>query len=83
MSDKVARLLLRPAEVAESLGIGRSKVYELISSGQLPSIRIGGSLRVPIDKLTDWLEQGAAGADRKGSRSSLERRRSWPSEVEG
>ena len=47
MSDKAARLLLRPAEVAESLGIGRSKVYELISSGQLPSIRIGGSLRVP------------------------------------
>ncbi len=52
MPDKTARLLLRPAEVAESLGIGRSKVYELISSGRLPSIRIGGSLRVPIDKLT-------------------------------
>ena len=59
MPDKTARLLLRPAEVAESLGIGRSKVYELISSGQLPSIRIGGSLRVPIDKLTHWIEQGA------------------------
>ncbi len=59
MPDKTARLLLRPAEVAESLGIGRAKVYELIGSGQLPSIRIGGSLRVPIDKLTHWIEQSA------------------------
>ena len=37
------RLLLRPAEAAEAIGIGRSKVYELLASGDLPSIRIGGS----------------------------------------
>ena len=62
MPNTALRLLLRPAEVAEALGIGRSKVYELIHSGQLPSIRIGGSLRVPIDQLTHWIEQqGATG----------------------
>ena len=33
------RLLLRPAEAAEAIGIGRSKVYELLASGDLPSIR--------------------------------------------
>ena len=30
------RLLLRPAEAAETIGIGRSKVYELLASGDLP-----------------------------------------------
>ena len=50
------RLLLRPAEVAEALGIGRSKVYELIHAGELPSIRIGGSIRVPLDRLASWIE---------------------------
>ena len=49
------RLLLRPTEVAETLGIGRSKAYELIGSGVLPSIRIGGSVRVPVEALRDWI----------------------------
>lgn len=32
------KLLLRPEEVAELLSIGRSKVYELIGTGQLASV---------------------------------------------
>jgi len=53
-------LLLRPGEAAEAIGIGRSKIYELISSGELPSVRIGGSVRVPLDKLREWVERKAA-----------------------
>ena len=49
------RLLLRPVEVAELLGIGRSKAYELIGSGAMPSIRIGTSVRVPTDSLRAWI----------------------------
>ena len=49
------KLLLRPAEAAEATGIGRSKIYALIASGDLPSIRIGGSVRVPVDELKDWI----------------------------
>ena len=44
------KLLLRPVEAAEVIGIGRSKVYELLSSGELPSIRVGASVRVPVDR---------------------------------
>ena len=51
------RLLLRPMEAAEAIGVGRSKVYELLASGELPSIRIGGSVRVPVSKLRDWIER--------------------------
>ena len=45
------RLLLRPMEAAEAIGVGRSKVYELLASGALPSVRIGASVRVPVDRL--------------------------------
>lgn len=51
------RLLLRPSEAAETIGIGRSKVYELLASGELPSIKIGNSLRVPVDALRAWIER--------------------------
>ena len=50
------KLLLRPVEAAEAIGIGRSKVYELLASGELPSVRIGGSVRVPLDALRAWIE---------------------------
>jgi excisionase family DNA binding protein len=50
------RLLLKPGEAAESLGIGRSKVYELIASGTVPSLKIGGSVRVPAQALRRWVE---------------------------
>ena len=49
------RLLLRPIEAAEAIGVGRSKVYELLASGELPSIRIGSSVRVPLDGLRAWI----------------------------
>src|SRR5438093_10413669 len=43
------RLLLRPTEAADLIGVGRSKVYELIAKGDIPSLRIGSSVRVPVD----------------------------------
>ena len=58
------RLLLRPAEAAETIGIGRSKVYELLASGDLPSIRVGGSIRVPVTALHAWDRAPTRGARR-------------------
>ena len=54
------RLLLRPTEAAEAIGIGRSKVYELLASGELPSILIGCSVRVPVDALRKWIDRQLA-----------------------
>jgi excisionase family DNA binding protein len=58
------KLLLRPIEAAEAIGIGRSKVYELLASGELPSVRIGGSIRIPLDKLREWIDQQCQAARR-------------------
>jgi excisionase family DNA binding protein len=43
------RVLLRPEEVAEALGIGRTAVYELMRSGELRSVKIGKSRRIPTE----------------------------------
>jgi excisionase family DNA binding protein len=49
--------LLRPAEAAELLSISRTKAYELIAAGVLPSVRVGGSVRVPALQLQAWIEK--------------------------
>ena len=49
------RLSLRPVEVAEKTGLGRSKVYELMATGNLPTVRIGRAVRVPADALRNWV----------------------------
>ncbi len=46
------KLLLTPTEAADVLGIGRSKLYELMRAGALPSIRIDSCRRVPLEDLT-------------------------------
>ncbi len=53
------RLLLSPVETAELLGIGRSKVFALLATGELRSIRLGRSrriLRISLDELVTRLE---------------------------
>ena len=51
------KLLLKPSEVGQVLGIGRSLVYELIARKEIPSIRIGRCIRVPIESLQKWLKE--------------------------
>ena len=53
------KMLLRPSEVAEAVGLGRSKIYEMLASGALPSIRVASSIRVPVDALRAWIEAKA------------------------
>jgi len=49
------KLLLSPAEAAAHLSIGRSKVYELMRLGQLRSVKIGASRRIPQAALADFV----------------------------
>jgi len=42
------QILLRPIEAAKALGCSRTRVYELVNSGHLPHVRLGGSsIRIP------------------------------------
>lgn len=42
-------LLLKVPEAAAQLGISRAKLYELISDGVLPSVRVDGCRRIRRD----------------------------------
>ncbi|GCE06154.1 helix-turn-helix domain-containing protein [Dictyobacter aurantiacus] len=50
------RLLTIP-EVMKILGLGRTKVYDLINSHGLPAVKVDGATRVPLAKLQEWIEQ--------------------------
>lgn len=48
-------LLLRPEDVAAVLGIGRTKVYELMRSRMLRSVKIGGLRRIPATAVAEFV----------------------------
>ncbi len=45
------------AQMQELIGIGRTKAYELIASGEIPAVKIGRVLRVNRRQLDTWLKQ--------------------------
>lgn len=57
------RELLRIEEVQAVLGVGRSKVYDMIRRGELPTLRIGRLVRVPRWALEAWISERTTGAN--------------------
>jgi excisionase family DNA binding protein len=55
------RLFLTVEETSDSLRLSRSKVYELIATCDLPSIKVGRSRRVPVDGLREWARRQTDG----------------------
>jgi excisionase family DNA binding protein len=53
MNDK---LLYRVPDVAAFLSLSRTKVYELVRTGELPSVRIGGARRVRGEDLAHYVD---------------------------
>jgi excisionase family DNA binding protein len=51
------QLLLNIPQVAARLGLGRTKVYELIATEGLPVVRFGRAVRVSAISLQRWVEQ--------------------------
>lgn len=57
LGENTEQILLRPKRAFELLAISRSTGYAMIASGELPSIRIGRAVRVPVDALKQWVER--------------------------
>ena len=55
------RMLLRVPEVAAQLCVSRGKVYELLRSGALVSVRIDGSRRIRVRDLEAFVHSLTAG----------------------
>ena len=56
-------LLYRATEVAKMLGLGRSTVFAMMASGQLPTVRIGRAVRIPRAGLERWLREQTGDPD--------------------
>lgn len=60
------RVLYRVGDAAELLSVSKSRVYELIRSGQLRSVKVGKTHRVPARSLDEYvvrLLRGSSGHD--------------------
>jgi excisionase family DNA binding protein len=67
------RIAIRPTEFASAMGISRTSAYNLIRDGTVPSIRVGRSVRIPLESLRVWMkntEQTLAKED--GGSNSIE-----------
>jgi len=51
------RVLLTVAEAAERLGIGKTKTYALVKSGEIESVLIGRLRRVHVDAITAYADR--------------------------
>jgi predicted DNA-binding transcriptional regulator AlpA len=50
------RLSVRIPVAVELTGISRTKLYELIKTGQVPIIKIGKATVIPIDSLRQFID---------------------------
>jgi excisionase family DNA binding protein len=61
--EAVTKLLVTVDEAAKSLSVGRPKMWQLVMSGEVPSIKIGASRRIPVSVLEDYVRQKLAAAE--------------------
>jgi len=58
-SERKSRAELQPVllsidETAQSLRIGRSMVWQLVKTGELRSVKIGASRRIPVAAIAEY-----------------------------
>ncbi len=49
--------LINVTEAAKEMGLGRTKLYELIAAGEIQVVRIGRAVRIPTGCIDDWIRQ--------------------------
>jgi len=67
-------MLLKPEQAAKALGIGRTKLYDILRSGQLRSVQIGGSRRISIKAIEAYIDSLEEAASSSATGAHLPRR---------
>ena len=57
LPGQIDPLLVRVEEAARLLSLSRSMIYEMMNSGELPSVRCGTARRIPLAALRLWVER--------------------------
>jgi len=43
------------------LGLSRAVIYALVRTGEIPSVRVGRAVRIPLDRLQEWVQARTEG----------------------
>ena len=60
--QSAAKEWLSIRQLQDLLGIGHTKAYSLVASGEIPSVKIGRIIRINQQDLSDWLNQQKDGS---------------------
>jgi len=60
----VDKLLYRPKEAAQMLGIGRTRLYDLMHAGRIRSVKDGGMRFITLDAFRNYVRQLEDQADK-------------------
>lgn len=52
-----AAITVRIPRAVEMLGIGRSKLYQFIQSGEIETIKVGRATLIPVDSLHEFVSR--------------------------
>ena len=62
MQDNTKTLLFYAREAAAALAISPRKLWDMTASGEIPHIRLGRSVRYPLDDLRCWIDRQKKGS---------------------
>lgn len=51
------KILIKPKEAKDLLGVGTNAIYELCKDKDFPSVHIGGRIYINKNKLQDWADK--------------------------
>ena len=71
--DMKSYKLLTVQEVADQLGLGKTRTYDLILQGAIGSIKIGRSRRVHPKAIEEFIERQVKGSSGRGGPANLHR----------
>ena len=54
-------VFVKPVRAAKLLDMSKSKIYEMIQRNEIPYVRLGGCLRIPMSALDDLVAQAISG----------------------
>lgn len=53
------------ADVAVMLSLSSREIYYMIQRGEMPGVRLGRAIRIPVDALEEWIEDKEGQATEK------------------
>lgn len=59
--QRLAPLALSPSEAARILGCGRTKLYELLGTGEIKSFHLGRRRLIRLSAIEAWISDREAG----------------------